>query len=156
MLNYYGYLFLFMFIIFMVQMIKEGPFIYISGTKHFVNIKGLQFDIKNLNIKNGDTVVWTNYDQIRHTVVNDDGKINNSNILYEYDKYTHTFRREGTFKFYSSLYDNMDKMTVNVGKSLKGKNFYGEILSNIGTMIKAVIGTTLFYIKFIFDKLFKR
>ena len=156
MLDYFGYLFLFIFILFMLQMIKEGPFIFLTGTKHFVNIKDLDFDIKKLNIKNGDSVVWTNYDQIRHTVINDDGKINNSEILYEYDKYTHTFHREGNYKFYSSLYDNMDSMTVNVEKSLKGKNFYGEIFGNIGTMIKEIIGTTLFYIRFGLNKLIKK
>ena len=125
MLDYFGYLVLFIFIIFMIQMINDGPFVFLSGTKHFVNINDLAFDIKNLNIKKGDTVVFTNYDQIRHTVINDDGKINNSDILYEYDKYTHTFHREGTFTFYSSLYENMEKMVVNVETKKKSGDVRG-------------------------------
>ena len=160
MLTYFGYLFLFIFVIFMVQMINDGPFIFHSGTKHFVNIIDMEsdigFDIKSLNIKKGDTVVWTNYDQIRHTVINDDGKINNSEVLYKYDKYSHVFDREGTFTFYSSLYENMDKMVVNVGKSLKGKNFYSEIGNNLFTLIKDFFGSIIFYITYSIKKLFKK
>lgn len=156
MLDYFGYLVLLIFVIFMVQMINDGPFIFHSGTKHFVNISDIEFDIKSLNIKKGDTVVWTNYDQIRHTVINDDGKINNSDVLYQYDKYSHTFQREGTFTFYSSLYENMDKMIVSVGESLKGKNFYGEIGNNLAKLVRDFFGSIIFYIRFGIKKLFKK
>lgn len=146
MLTYFGYLFLFIFIMFMIQMINEGPFILHSGNKHFVNISDLKFDIDRLNITKGDTVVWTNYDQIRHTITNDSPKINNSEILYQYDKFTYIFHQEGEFTFYSSLYDNMETMTVFVKKSLKGRNFYGEIGGNLVTMVKEFFGSILFYV----------
>ena len=81
MLNYFGYLFLMIFIMFLFRMINEGPFIFEKGIKHFVNITDLAFDVKELQIKQGDTVVWTNYDQIRHTVTNDEDIVN-SGILF--------------------------------------------------------------------------
>ena len=146
MLDYFGYLFLFIFVLFMIQMVNDGPFIFHSGTKHFVNIDDLQFDIKKLNIKKGDTVVFTNYDQIRHTIINDNQKMNNSEMLYQYDKYSYTFHQEGSFEFYSSLYENMERIVVNVEKSLKGRSFYGEIGSNIVTLIKEFFGSIIFYV----------
>ena len=156
MLDYFGYLFIFIFIIFMIQMINNGPFIFHSGTKHFVNINDLNFDIKQLSIKKGDTVVWTNYDQIRHTVITDSQKINNSDVLFQYDKYTHVFQQEGSFEFRSSFYENMDNMYVNVEKSLKGRNFYDEIGNNLFTLIKEFFGSILFTVRFGFKKLFKK
>lgn len=151
-LNFYGYLFLIIFIIFLFQMVREGPYIFHTGTKHFVNIKDLKFDINELNIEIGDTVIWTNYDQIRHTIINDDAKINNSSILFEFDKYEHTFNKEGIIVFQSSLYEKMPDMNVRVIKTTKGKDFYNEIFDNLIDFIKSIIQTFLYYI----NKLFKR
>jgi plastocyanin len=151
-LNYFGYLFLVIFIIFIFQMITDGPYIFSSGTKFFVNIKDLEFDIKELNIEMGDSVVWTNYDQIRHTIINDDPKINNSPILFEFDKYEQTFNKEGIIVFKSSLYDNMDDMSVKVAKTTKGSNFYNEIFNNLIELIKNIFQSFLYYI----NKLIKK
>ena len=35
---------------------------------HYINIKDIQFDINKLTIKQGDTIIITNYDQIRHSI----------------------------------------------------------------------------------------
>ena len=146
-LEFFGYIILLMFVIFMLQMINEGPFIFKSGNIHYVNIKEMKFDIEKLVIKKGDTVVWTNYDQFRHTVINDSPSINKSDILYEYDKYMHTFNSTDTIKLRSSLYKNMPEMIIYVQDITKGKSFYNEIINNISIFIKKIISTFIFHIK---------
>ena len=155
MLNYFGYLFLMIFIMFLSRMINEGPFIFKKGIKHFVNIKDLAFDIKELQIKQGDTVVWTNYDQIRHTVTNDEDIIN-SRIIFPLDTYTYTFNQQGKILFKSSLYKNMDPMIVYVKESKKGKQFYSAIGNNLINFVKEFFGSIFFYFIFTIKKLLMR
>lgn len=155
MLNYFGYLFLMIFIMFLFRMIQEGPFIFERGTKHFVNIKDLAFDVKELKIKRGDTVVWTNFDQIRHTVANDEDIVN-SGILYPFDKYTYTFNQEGEIPFKSSLYENMDPMIIQIEESKQGKQFYNAIGNNLVNFVKEFFGSIFYYITFTLKKILRR
>lgn len=148
MITYFGYLILIIFIIFLLHMIKEGPFIFQTGTKYFIPITDLNFDVNNITIKKGDTIEFVNYDQIRHTVITDDQIIKNSDLLFQYDIYKHTFRREGIFTFKSSLYKNMDPIIVTVEETPKGRSFYNEIFSNIINFIKELFSTILFYIRY--------
>lgn len=156
MLNFFGYLVAIIFILFLFRMINEGPFIFERGVKHFINIKDLAFDVNKIKIKQGDTITWTNYDQIRHTVITDDPLINNSNILYEFDTYTYTFRRTGEFIFQSSFYNNMTHMTVIVEQPIRGKQFYGEIGTNLTNFIQEFLGSIWFYIIFTIKKILKK
>ena len=50
--------------------------------------------------------------------------ISNSGLLFEFDTAKHTFNREGKFIFSSSLYDNMDDLTIIVKETLKGRQLY--------------------------------
>ena len=154
MLSYFGYLFALIFIMFLFRMINEGPFIFERGVKHFVNIDKLAFDVKELKIKQGDTVVWTNYDQIRHTVVNNEDIVN-SDMLYQYDTYSYTFNQQGEIVFRSSLYDNMNPMTISVEESKKGTAFYNTIGNNLINFIKEFFGSIWFYITFSIKKLLR-
>ena len=154
MLSYFGYLFAMIFVMFLFRMINEGPFIFERGVKHFVNIDKLAFDVKELKIKQGDTVVWTNYDQIRHTVVNNEDIIN-SDMLYQYDTYSYTFNQQGEIVFKSSLYDNMTPMTISVEESKKGKAFYSTIGNNLINFVKEFFGSVWFYISFTIKKVLR-
>ena len=136
-------------------MINEGPFIFERGVKHFVNIKDLAFDVKELKIKQGDTVVWTNYDQIRHTVINDENIIKNSGILYSFDTFQHTFQQEGEITFKSSLYSNMDPMIVYIEEAKAGKKFYSAIGNNLTNFIKEFFSSIWFYITFSIKKVLR-
>ena len=118
-LSIFGKIILIAFLFFMAEMIKQGPFIFQSGKKHFINILDLEFDKKKLNIKTGDTVVWTNKDLIRHSFINDFPDIPNSGMLFPFDKYQHTFNKQGSVQFKSSLYKNMLDMNIHLDKDLK-------------------------------------
>lgn len=153
MLDYFGYIIFIIFILLMLNMVNKGPFIFQRGIKHFINIKDIQFDIRELTIKQGDTVVFTNFDQFRHSIITDDTIINNSGILYEFDTYTHTFGREGIYEFASSLYPKMEKLLITVEETQKGRQFYSEIFNNLYNFIVEFIETFLFYIRMFIYKL---
>ena len=155
MLDYFGYLVAIIFVIFMLNMINKGPFIFQRGVKHFVNIKDIQFDVNELTIKQGDTVVFTNYDQFRHSIITDDLVIPNSKLLFEFDTFQHTFNREGKFVFSSSLYNKMDDLTITVEETLKGRQFYDEIAGNLINFIIEFFSSIWFYITFSIKKLLR-
>lgn len=143
-MKFFGYLILIIFIIFLLTMIRQGPYIFERGTNYFINISDLKFNINELYIKKGDTIEFINYDQIRHTVVNDEPTIPNSDLLYQYDNYKHTFRKEGNFIFYSSLYPKMKPITIIVEETIKGRDFYSEIYDNIIIIFKEIINSLKF------------
>ena len=155
MLTYFGYLFAMIFIMFLFKMISEGPFIFERGIKHFITIKDLAFDVRELKIKQGDTVVWTNYDQIRHTVTNVENIVN-SDLLLPFDKYSYTFNQQGKIVFKSSLYDNMAPMTIVIEESKKGKQFYNAIGTNLFNFVKEFFSSIWFYFTFTLKKLLRR
>jgi len=155
MLDYFGYVFLIIFIIFLLNMVNKGPFIFERGVRHFINIKDIEFDVNQLKIKQGDTIVMTNYDQFRHSIITDDTVIKNSGLLFEFDTYQHTFNREGVFTFSSSLYGKMDDLTIIVEETTKGREFYNEIGNNILNFIKEFFSSIWFYFTFTIKKLLR-
>ena len=148
MLSYFGYVIMILFVVFMLQMVREGPFIFERGTTHFIQLTNMNFNVTDLSIKQGDTIEIVNYDQYRHAITVNDPTINNSELMQQYDKYRHTFHKEGTFVFKSSLYDAMNTLTVTVEETTKGRAFYGEIIENVINFIKELLRTILFYTKY--------
>ncbi len=63
------------------------------ATTHNVKIEKKAFVMKDINVSKGDTVMWKNYDQIRHTVTADNGEFD-SGDLFENDTFEHTFETE--------------------------------------------------------------
>ena len=155
MLDYFGYVFFIIFIIFMLNMINKGPFIFERGVRHFINIKNIQFDVNQLKIKQGDTIVITNFDQFRHSIITDDLIIKNSGLLFEFDTFQHTFNREGVFTFTSSLYGKMDDLVITVEETLKGREFYNEIGTNLFNFVKEFFSTIWFYFTFTIKKVLR-
>lgn len=149
-ISIFGKIIFIAFIFFLAEMIKQGPFIFQTGKKYFINILDLEFSKKNLDIKTGDTVVWTNYDLIRHTIINNFPDIPNSNMLFPFDKYQHTFNKSGIVHFKSSLYDKMRNMTINVEQTIKRDSYYKQLISNIFDFMKEFYKTLWEYIIFYF------
>ncbi len=147
MLNFYGYVIALAFFIYLLHLINKGPYIFGTGTVHYVNIKDLRFNVEFLDINRGDTVEFRNYDQIRHSIVNTDMVIPNSGILYEYDTYKYTFYREGRITFKSSLYDNMNTIQINVTEVPQGQGFYKEMVDNTGTLLASIVSSIVFYVR---------
>ena len=79
--------------------------------QHKVNIDDLKFSPKEIKIKKGDTVVWTNNDDRDHTVTADDGKSFDSGNLNTGGKFDHKFDKPGRYKYHCDYHPRM-KATV--------------------------------------------
>lgn len=80
------------------------------SNKQGVSISNFSFVPKELRIKAGTKVVWTNDDLAGHIVTSDTGKFN-SQLLAKVQKFELIFPEKGTFPYHCSLHPNM-KATV--------------------------------------------
>ena len=76
-----------------------------------MDIANFAFSNKELRIKQGDTVIWTNKDDARHTVTSDSGSELNSELLADEESYSHTFSQKGSFAYHCTPHPNM-KATI--------------------------------------------
>jgi plastocyanin len=152
MQRFLGYMILVVFILLLLDRIDKGPFIYQSGTTHFINIKDLQFDKSVLNIKAGDRVVFTNYDNFRHSIINNNPNINNSKLLMSFDKYEHTFSKPETILFSSSLYDNMNTTKIIVEEVVRGNSYYNSLKNNLINLVKTIIDSIFYSFWYLFKR----
>lgn len=76
-----------------------------------VTIKGFAFDPKELDVKVGDTVTWTNEDGAAHTVKSPADAFEESADLGQGDTFSHTFDQAGTFDYICGIHTGM-KATV--------------------------------------------
>lgn len=127
-----GKIIIILFIIFMIRMAIVGPFIYNTGKTHYIDLLNFKFEKTDLKIKLGDTIIFTNMDQIRWNVINDNDLIPNSDLLYQYDRYTYTFNIDfDTVTFNTSLYENVVPLVVTQQKEFKRKSYFRQILDII-------------------------
>jgi len=73
-----------------------------------VTIDNFTFTPPEVNVKVGDTVTWTNHDDIPHTVVSA-GKFR-SKAMDTDDTYSFTFTAAGDYKYFCSLHPHMTGM----------------------------------------------
>lgn len=78
--------------------------------EHKVSIKDVKFTPKELKVKKGDTVVWTNSDERDHTVTADDGSFNSGNVG-DGGRFRQKFEKAGKFKYHCEYHPRM-KATV--------------------------------------------
>ena len=81
---------------------------------HIVFLGRKLFSKPEITIKRGDTVSFVNTDIVRHQIVNDTNSIQNSKLLFPNDRYKVTLFRDGTYRFYSSLYSSMNACLVTI------------------------------------------
>jgi len=131
-MNFFKFLLYSSFIIFLYFRLKSGPYIYQSSNRYYVNIDKHNFDKTNLLLKRGDTIIFVNKDQIRHTIKNNNDYIDNSPILFQNDIWEVTLN-EPTEQiiFDSSLYQNMNKLSVKVEDIFKDSNAEAEFRKNL-------------------------
>jgi plastocyanin len=73
-----------------------------------VKIDNFSFGPQSLRVTVGTTVVWTNRDDIPHTVVSsDDPKTFKSKVLDTDEKFSFTFTKEGTYPYFCSIHPKM-------------------------------------------------
>ena len=73
-----------------------------------VTIDNFTFAPAELKVKVGDTVTWTNHDDIPHTVVSA-GKYRSKTMDTD-DAYSFTFTAAGDYKYFCSLHPHMTGM----------------------------------------------
>ena len=79
--------------------------------EHKVSIKDLKYNPKELKIKKGDTVVWTNADERDHTVTADDGSFKSPN-LGDGERFTQKFDTVGRYKYHCEYHPRMKAIIV--------------------------------------------
>ena len=82
-----------------------------AGPTVQVSIDNFSFGPQTLTIKAGTTVVWTNRDDIPHTVVSDD-KVFKSKVLDTDEKFSYTFDKPGTYPYFCSVHPKMTGSVV--------------------------------------------
>ncbi len=71
-----------------------------------VKVDNFSFSPQTITIAPGTTVVWTNRDDIPHTVVSDD-KVFKSKVLDTDEKFSFTFDKAGSFPYFCSIHPKM-------------------------------------------------
>ena len=130
------------FLIYLFDRLNKGPYITESGIRRQVNISNHNFEKTTLLVKQGDIVEFINKDQIRHTIKTNNLDIQNSPILFQNDTWIYQCKNPNDIIFESSLYSNMNKITITMNKNDKGKSVKGELKSNINN-ISGVISNKL-------------
>jgi plastocyanin len=76
-----------------------------------VKIDNFSFGPGTVTVAVGTTVVWTNRDDIPHTVVSTDG-VFKSKVLDTDEKFSYTFTNAGTFPYFCSIHPKMTGKVV--------------------------------------------
>jgi plastocyanin len=84
-----------------------------QGTTYKMDISGFAFSKVNLQIKAGDTVIWTNLDVAPHTVTSDSGSELDSPNILKGQTYSHTFNTAGVYTYHCGVHPSM-KATITV------------------------------------------
>jgi plastocyanin len=80
----------------------------VSGAgKTEVAIDNFSFLPKEITVAAGTTVVWTNHDDVPHTVASADDQFKKSAALDTDETFSHTFTTAGTFTYFCSIHPHM-------------------------------------------------
>ena len=81
-----------------------------------VAIYNYKFDPAVLTVPAGTTVVWTNKDEVPHSVVSSDKRFTQSGGLDTGDHYSYTFTDAGSYEYFCSLHPFMKGKVVVTAK----------------------------------------
>ena len=85
---------------------KQSNRISAESDNTYIRIKDYKFVPKELNIKTGTTLTWTNNDPAPHTIMTADGNIQ-SNPLEKGETKTYTFDTPGTYNYICGIHPFM-------------------------------------------------
>lgn len=71
-----------------------------------IKIDNFSFGPQTVTVPVGTTVIWTNRDDIPHTVVSSDG-VFKSKVRDTDEKFSYTFTKPGTYPYYCSIHPKM-------------------------------------------------
>lgn len=81
-----------------------------------VAIRNTAFEPRELRIRVGDTVTWTNLDAYGHTVTSDDGRFG-SDLMERGDPFFVTFSEAGTYRYHCEPHSYLDDRGVWQGQT---------------------------------------
>ncbi len=90
-----------------------------------VNVLDNSYSPQNVNINPGDTVVWTNYGSLAHTVVSDNG-IFTSNTFNPGVNFAYTFNTSGTYPYHDQTYGSAGGVGMAGTVSVAGQTTVGS------------------------------
>jgi plastocyanin len=82
-----------------------------AAKEHKVSIDNLKYEPREIKIKKGETVVWTNGDDRDHTVTADDGSFTSKKIASR-DTYERKFAKAGKYKYHCDYHPRMKGTVV--------------------------------------------
>ncbi len=82
-----------------------------SAANAEVKIDNFSFGPQTLTVAAGTTVVWTNNDDIPHTVVSTDG-VFKSKVRDTNETFSYTFAKPGTYPYFCSVHPKMTGKVV--------------------------------------------
>ena len=91
----------------------DGPTSAPAPAEIKVSIDNFAFKPKELSVAVGTTVTWVNHDDVPHTATSaDEPAVFDSKALDTDDKYSFTFTRPGTYKYYCKVHTHMTGTVV--------------------------------------------
>ena len=81
-----------------------------------VDIYNYKFDPETVTVSVGTTIVWTNKDEIPHTVASSDKSFPGSPGLDTGDSYSYTFTKAGSYEYYCTLHPFMKGKVIVTSK----------------------------------------
>lgn len=76
-----------------------------------VTIDNFSFGPPTLTVATGTTVIWTNRDDIPHTVVSTEGAFKSKAVDTD-EKFSYTFAKPGTYSYFCSIHPKMTGKVV--------------------------------------------
>jgi plastocyanin len=76
-----------------------------------IKIDNFSFTPQTVEIAAGTTITWTNHDDVPHNVVSTD-KIFKSKTMDTDEKFSYTFSKPGTYKYFCSIHPRMTATVV--------------------------------------------
>ncbi len=89
-----------------LMLLAGTPSVAANGASADVKIDNFSFGPQTLTVSVGTTVVWTNRDDIPHTVVSPDG-VFKSKVRDTDEKFSYTFIKAGTYPYFCSVHPKM-------------------------------------------------
>ena len=92
---------------------SAAPMVVAAAEPGTIAIDNFAFGPQSITVAAGTTVTWINHDDEPHTVVSaDDPKTFKSGPLDTDDRFTFTFTKPGTYKYFCSIHPHMTGTVV--------------------------------------------
>jgi plastocyanin len=79
-----------------------------AGGGSEVSMEDIKFNPSSVSVSTGDSVTWTNNDNVGHDVTADSFKSGDSGAMQNGDTFKHTFKEAGTFDYVCSVHPGME------------------------------------------------